>query len=577
MSEGIALSYNAGTNSYVIVGIGDCTESEIKLSSVYEGKRVERIQASAFEGCKQITRVEIDDGIKMIGEKAFYKCPNLLQVHLGKDVDAIHDYAFGTCMKLYEVRNASTIPLQAGKTGYGNIAQNAKKILTVEEEFSALETQDDFVYASEGEGYSLCGYVGDETRIALPTTHKDVAYTVDKRAFLNTGVDSVDISVGWSDFAFVDASKIKNIYYAGSLEDWCSVSFTEENAPLQAEGVTLYLKGAALSGGLEIDFDVADYALYGYTKITSVVLTPRCTSIGVGAFGKCSEVTSFVVQDGGLTKIPDKTLTGCEKLKTLTLGNRVTEIGEKAFYHCDVLETLTLPTSLQSVGASAFYYATTLTELTIPGNVKTVGDDAFAFSMGITKLTLCEGIEEIGAGAFNTVSGITELILPDSLLLLGDGAFRYCTKLAYLSVGDGLSTLPYDAFSKCPALEKAVWGTNIKLILTNAFGGDFNKDYEFCQYYYKGTAAEYTENAKQVWTGPHTDKVLISGIYDKHLKKDIPNTYSKQYRLYYYSETQPTAADFEALNETFTYTTPIGGGYWYYGENGKPVCWEKPN
>ncbi len=576
MSEGIAVEYNAISESYTITGIGTCDENVIKLSSIYEGKPVTKIKDSAFENCKQLTKVEIDDGIKSIGKKAFFKCTNLVQVTLGKEVNAISDNAFTSCNNLLEICNASELSLECGQSLNGGIALYANKIVESEEELSAVEIADGFIYLQGEDDYALCGYIGEATTITIPATYKEKALTIREYALFETAVENIHIPAQMTDFGFLKQIELKELHSPKTLQEWCLQTWTEESFKPLESGAKLFLDGTLLEGELTVDFEVKDYALYGYQYLTDITITSDCTALGVGAFGNCLGVKTFV-NESAFTTIPEKLLYNCRDLETLDLGTDVKEIGNEAFYWCDSLMSLTIPSSVESIGNRAFYKAVTLTELVVPGTVKTVGDEAFSFSENIETLELQEGIESIGASTFNTCKKLTSIIIPDSITYLGNQAFRYCEKLAFAYIGDGITVLREGTFSKCPALQTVSWGTNIRFIQINAFGGDFNNDYEYCMYYYRGTKEEYKENLK--YRQEFTDGVgtQVGGINDQHITMNgTGNVYKKPHKLFYYTETEPTATQFAELNQVSSKGNPIEG-YWHYDENNKPVIWEKSN
>ena len=87
------------------------------------------------------------------------------------------------------------------------------------------------------------------------------------------------------------------------------------------------------------------------------------TSIGSGAFGWCSGLSSLSVEAGN-TKydsrencnaiIETETNTLLYGTKNTIIPNTVTSIGRNAFYDCNGLTTITIPNSVTSIGSSAF-------------------------------------------------------------------------------------------------------------------------------------------------------------------------------------------------------------------------------
>jgi hypothetical protein len=77
------------------------------------------------------------------------------------------------------------------------------------------------------------------------------------------------------------------------------------------------------------------------------------TSIGRGAFGNCSTLTSITIPNS-VTSIGDYAFDGCSGLTSVTIPNSVTSIGNYAFYDCYNLTSVTIPNSVASIGNYAF-------------------------------------------------------------------------------------------------------------------------------------------------------------------------------------------------------------------------------
>jgi hypothetical protein len=93
-SEGLEYSLNDDGQSYSVVGIGTCTDTDIVIPNTYEGLPVTSIGESAFENCDSLTSVTMGDNVISIGESAISFCYNLVSVTIGNSVTSIGDYAF---------------------------------------------------------------------------------------------------------------------------------------------------------------------------------------------------------------------------------------------------------------------------------------------------------------------------------------------------------------------------------------------------------------------------------------------------------------------------------------------------
>ena len=97
------LEFTRVGDTYVLTGIGTCTDSRIVISSVHDGWPVTSIGDCALEDCTQITDVTLFDGITHIGEHAFQGCLHLTNIVIPESVTNIGDYAFVMCWSMTRI------------------------------------------------------------------------------------------------------------------------------------------------------------------------------------------------------------------------------------------------------------------------------------------------------------------------------------------------------------------------------------------------------------------------------------------------------------------------------------------
>ena len=112
------------------------------------------------------------------------------------------------------------------------------------------------------------------------------------------------------------------------------------------------------------------------SSVTYNSTTYSVTSIGDGAFSKCTGLTSVSIPNS-VTSIDDRAFKGCSGLTSVTIPNSVTTIGIGAFFGCRGLTTVTIPNSVTTIGDFAFCCCRGLTTVTIPNSVTEIGDNAF--------------------------------------------------------------------------------------------------------------------------------------------------------------------------------------------------------
>jgi hypothetical protein len=132
--------------------------------------------------------------------------------------------------------------------------------------------------------------------------------------------------------AFSDCESIENVYFNGSLEQWCSINFYSGGGL----GGNLYI-GGSLIEELSIPDSVThinNYAFCGYTSITMISVSNNVTSIEKSAFSGCANVTNII------------------------LGSAITRIGYSAFANCTALETISFKGTVEQWNAIVFTEAT---------------------------------------------------------------------------------------------------------------------------------------------------------------------------------------------------------------------------
>jgi hypothetical protein len=247
---------------------------------------------NAFEGCTNLTSVTIPDNVTSIGERAFQNCPSLTSVTIGNGVTSIGKSAFYDCTGLTSV----TIPDSVTSIGE---------------------------YAFRG-----CTSL---TSITIPNS-----------------VTTIGL------WAFYRCTSLTSV----TIPD--SVTSIGEQA-------------------------------FAFTKLTSVTVPNSVISIGLWAFIPCDSLTAINVDvvhtvyssvDGVLYSKDQTVLVTYPAGKTavsFTIPDSVTSIGEGAFGVCTNLTSVTIPNSVISIGEWAFEECTNLTSVTFEGTISSSGFDVKAF------------------------------------------------------------------------------------------------------------------------------------------------------------------------------------------------------
>lgn len=121
-TDGLAYQLNAEGTAYTVTGIGEATDSKVKIPETYENLPVTAIAVRAFSQCTSIISIEIPDSVTEIGSQAFYECSNLQSAVLPANLTEIGTYMFYQCNALKSV----TVPVSVTAIGERAFAFCAK-------------------------------------------------------------------------------------------------------------------------------------------------------------------------------------------------------------------------------------------------------------------------------------------------------------------------------------------------------------------------------------------------------------------------------------------------------------------
>ena len=236
---------------------------------------------------------------------------------------------------------------------------------------------------------------------------------------------------------------------------------------------------------------IGSYAFFGCRGLMSITIPDGVTSIGSAAFRDCGRLESITLpfvgaelngtenthfgyifgagsssensnyvpsnlktviisNDSSVTSIGNSAFSGCNGLKSVTIGDGVTSIGSSAFSGCNSLESITLPfigAKLNGTENTHFGYifgAGSYKENSkyVPSSLKTVNisNDSSVTSIGsyafyncseLTNVTIGNGVTSIYREAFEGCSGLTNIIISDSVTYVGSSVFAACSRLSY--------------------------------------------------------------------------------------------------------------------------------------------------
>jgi len=145
------------------------------------------------------------------------------------------------------------------------------------------------------------------------------------------------------------------------------------------------------------------------------------------------------VVDGSIAEI----ISNAGKYVSLELtGDNITSIGEGAFGNCTSLTSVTIPNGVTEIGQEAFSCCTSLTKIDIPNSVIKIDNATFGGCTSLTSIKIPDSVEIIGGWAFDGCTSLTSVTFNGTILSGEFGNFAFpgdlCDK--YLSSGGGIGT-----------------------------------------------------------------------------------------------------------------------------------------
>lgn len=139
------------------------------LRSITIPNSVTSIGTLAFFACSNLSSVTLGNSITSIEYGAFQICYRLTSITLPAKLTDIGKYCFLDCVNLVEIQNNSELPIEAGSSEYGYIANFALHVYK-EGESRLIHTDDGYTFYHDGNVSYLQGYWGLDLDLVLPSS-----------------------------------------------------------------------------------------------------------------------------------------------------------------------------------------------------------------------------------------------------------------------------------------------------------------------------------------------------------------------------------------------------------------------
>ena len=334
------------------------------------------------------------------------------------------------------------------------------------------------------------------TSISVPNSVKNIGEWAFAGCSLLSSIDIPNSVISIGNNAFAGCLSLKYISISESVICLNGNPFGEWDGELECLSANFIYEDDVL-----FNKDKSEIISFRNQEIESYIIPDSVTSIGDGAFGCCSSLSSLVIPDsvvnikgnpfyfwkGKLECLSasfiyeDNVLFNMDKSKLISFRNQeaksfiipdgVKSIGNRAFDYCYSLISISIPNSVTSIGDESFIDCSSLSNLVIPNSVTSIGAWAFDGCKSLRSFVIPDSVTSIGYGAFSYCSSLSSLVIPDSVTSIGDSAFEDCTSLSSLVIPDGVTSIGAWAFDRCSSLSSLVIPDGVTSIRDYVFSG----------------------------------------------------------------------------------------------------------
>ena len=355
------------------------------------------------------------------------------------------------------------------------------------------------------------------TSISVPNSVKNIGEWAFAGCSLLSSIDIPNSVISIGNNAFAGCLSLKYISIPESVICLNGNPFGEWDGELECLSANFIYEDDVL-----FNKDKSEIISFRNQEIESYIIPDSVTSIGDGAFGCCSSLSSLVIPDSvvnikgnpfyfwkgkleclsasfiyednvlfnmdksklisyrnqeaksfiipnGVMSIEKYAFSDCSSLISISVPKSVTSIGDGAFDGCSSLSSIAISDSVTSISAWTFDGCKSLRSLVIPDSVTSIGNEAFRGCSSLCCLVIPDSVTSIGDGAFDGCSSLRSLVVSDSVTSIGDGAFDGCKSLRSLVISDSVTSIGDGAFGSCSSLRSLVIPDSVTSIGDGAF------------------------------------------------------------------------------------------------------------
>ena len=461
--------YSIKDNKAIINGYNSIKD-EIKILSKYDGYNTIKIEDYAFDGCKTLKKIYIEEGIEILGFNTFRKCINLEYVSLPNSLKTIGTQSFSECEKLENINLPSSLTKISISAFYS--CTSLKNIIipkSVNEIgagiFNSCTSLESIIVEEGNEKYD-----SRENCNAIINTNTNELLAGCSNSFIPEGITNINR------YAFTGHVNLNTLVIPSS------VKIIDEYAFENCSG----LKDLTLSDGIK---SLSYSSFSGCTNLESIFIPKSVSFIAGSAFSSCTSLSSIIVSEentvydsrnncnGIIETQYNRLYIGC---KNTIIPDSVVELWDPSFANCTGLETITIPNSVKYISGS-FTNCINLKTIIIPSSVEEIDLDVFGGCISLESIIVEEGNKVFDSrnncnAIINTssnalIAGCKNTVIPNGVTTIRYLAFGNCETLTNIDIPSTVTNIESSAFHKCSGLKQIFIPSSVTNIGRDAFYG----------------------------------------------------------------------------------------------------------